>query len=132
MAYYNNNTVLGAGTGYDPNRYTSTNLQNSVAFVNGEEGAKNYLVAAGNSVLLMDFNINKFWVKSTGPNGIPQQMREFTFEEITPKIETAQSDFVTKQELNDLRSYLENQFNGIKNQLQNQRRGYVNDKSNVK
>ncbi len=55
-----------------------------------------------------------------------------SFEEITPKIETTQSDFVTKQEFNDLRSYLENQFNGIKNQLQNQRRGYVNDKSNVK
>ena len=86
----------------------------TVAYVNGEEGANNYPVAAGNTVLLLDFNTNQFWLKSTANNGALIPMRSFSFVENTPKVESAPTDYVTKQELNDLKTYLDNQFSGIR------------------
>ena len=64
---------------------TFMNSQPSNSFytvlVNGESGANSYPVASGNTVLLMDFEANKFWLKSTNVNGIPQQLRCFSFKE---------------------------------------------------
>lgn len=59
-----------------------------VVFVEGEAGARSYPVAAGNTVMLMDFNSNKFWLKSTDTTGMPQQLRTFSFIEEIPKVES--------------------------------------------
>lgn len=69
--------------------------------VNGESGAISYPVASGNTVLLMDFNSNKFWLKSTNVNGIPQQLRSFSFKEETPDIQNG-SQGVTRSEFVEL------------------------------
>lgn len=52
--------------------------------VSGEMGAMTYPVAAGNTVLLIDWSNKTFWLKSTDFNGVPQAMRVFQFEEVTP------------------------------------------------
>ena len=129
MAQYNNNSYTY------PNYFGNYNLGNTmptfnstsqltIVNVKGEEGAMNYPVAAGNTVLLMDFDSNQFWLKSTAQNGSPMPMRYFSFVENTPKVETpdTNSQFVTKKELDDLKAYLGNQFQGIKTQLNNIRK----------
>lgn len=43
----------------------------SIIWVQGEEGAKAYMVAAGNSVLLMDSENSAFYIKSTDASAVP-------------------------------------------------------------
>lgn len=128
MAYTYNNPINSASTyngsqtiGYNSNNFLQPGQVQqsvpSVVYVNGEEGANNYPVAAGNTMLLMDFNSNQFWLKSTLPNGVTQPMRTFSFEEKTPRMEVfGPGDYVTKKEFNDLKSYLDNQFNSLRRQ----------------
>lgn len=72
-----------------------TGVQNDnpffISFVNGESGANAYLVGAGRTGLLFDFNLGKFWIKETDINGIPKQIRTFSFSEETPKQQVVQS-----------------------------------------
>lgn len=55
--------------------------QSSITWVQGEEGAKAFLVAAGNSVLLMDSEAPVFYIKSTDASGVPMPLRIFDFHE---------------------------------------------------
>lgn len=57
--------------------------QQNVVWVQGEEAAKAYLVAAGNTVLLMDSERNCFYLKTTDSSGMPQKLRVFEFTELT-------------------------------------------------
>lgn len=55
---------------------------NGPVFVNGEAGAKGYLVAPGNTVMLIDADpdANTFWLKSADASGMPS-MRTFDYVE---------------------------------------------------
>ena len=53
----------------------------SIIWVQGEEGAKAYMVAAGNSVLLMDSENSAFYIKSTDASGMPLPLRVFDYKE---------------------------------------------------
>ena len=70
-------------------------------FVTSEEEVKNYPVAAGVTVLLLSFNLKKFWLKSTSTNGVPETLREFPFEETTPQA-AQQSSGVSREEFDSL------------------------------
>lgn len=52
-------------------------------WVQGEAGAKSYLVAPNTTVLLMDADAQRFYIKSTDPSGIPS-LRTFEFTEVLP------------------------------------------------
>lgn len=67
-------------------------------YVNSEEEVNNYPVAAGTTVLLMSFNLNKFWLKSTSTSGIPEPIREFSFDEIKAQTPQQQTDGVSREE----------------------------------
>lgn len=78
---------------------------NGIVWVQGEAGAKSYLVAAGNSVLLMDSENSVFYIKSTDPSGMPLPLRIFDYSErTTQKPQTAPApqfdpnQFITRQE----------------------------------
>lgn len=80
-----------------------------IIWVQGEEGAKAYMVAAGNSVLLMDSESSVFYIKSTDASGMPQPLRVFDYSERTTSqkqpTQTAQKpkeEYVTRQEFNAL------------------------------
>lgn len=80
-----------------------------IIWVQGEEGAKAYMVAAGNSVLLMDSENSTFYIKSTDSSGMPQPLRVFDYSERTASqkqpTHTAQKpkeEYVTRQEFNAL------------------------------
>lgn len=94
---------------------SNNGMPTSIALVKGEDGAANYPVASGNTVLLIDFESNKFWLKTNV--GMSQSMRVFSFVENTPKIEPQNTDYVSKKEFDDLKSYLENQFQGLRSQM---------------
>ena len=73
--------------------------------VGSEEEMMNYPVAAGVTVLLISFNLGKFWLKSTSTNGVPQQPRIFTFDEKTAVQQAPQT--VTREEFDSLNSKID-------------------------
>lgn len=85
----------GAGTG--------------IIWVQGEAGAKSFLVAPGQSVLLMDSESNSFFIKSSDTSGMPLPLRVFDYvERVVEKKETASPDFITREEFERRMKDLEN------------------------
>ena len=56
---------------------------NSLIWVQGEAGAKSYLVAPGNTVMLMDSENSVFYLKSADASGMPMPLRIFDYKERT-------------------------------------------------
>lgn len=54
---------------------------NGIIWVQGEAGARGYLVAPGKSVMLMDSDASVFYIKTTDPSGIPYKLRVFDYQE---------------------------------------------------
>ena len=82
-----------------------------IIWVQGEAGAKSYLVGAGNSVLLMDSETSTFYIKSTDASGMPMPLRIFDYKERVSAQNQAQSaaiaeheDFITRKEFDDLKA----------------------------
>lgn len=84
-----------------------------IVWVQGEEGAKAYMVAAGNSVLLMDSENSAFYIKSTDPSGMPQPLRIFDYTERTAvqkapaATKPSDMEFVTRKEFDALAARLD-------------------------
>lgn len=83
--------------------------QNGLNWVQGEAGAKSWFVNPGSTVLLMDSENQRFYVKSADMNGMPA-MRTFQYTEVGQTSQTIpqQAQFVTVEE-----------FNGFKNEIMN-------------
>ena len=102
---------------YQPQTSTQQPSSNLMTiFVNSEEEVLNYPVAAGLTVLLLSFNLKKFWLKSTNTNGVPQPIRVFPFtEEIQQSAQATnnQNDSVTREEFRALNEKLEKLINDL-------------------
>lgn len=78
-------------------------------WVQGEAGAKSYLVAPNTTVLLMDSEGSRFYLKSTDNAGMPN-LRTFEYAEVTqgaiqpvnPAPKDFDSKYVTREEYMDL------------------------------
>ena len=66
----------------------------------GEAGAKSYLVAPGNTVMLMDSEAERFYLKSADASGMPMPLRIFDYKERTETPSQAFSSTVTDQNVN--------------------------------
>lgn len=66
------------------------NGNNGLIWVQGEAGAKSFLVAPGNTVMLMDSEGERFYLKSADASGIPMPLRIFDYKE---RINSTTSDF---------------------------------------
>ncbi len=80
-----------------------------IIWVQGEEAAKSYLCAPGNSVLLMDSEKSSFYIKAVDASGMPQPLRVFDYTERTaaqkqPEKEPEQqsNNYVTRAEFDAL------------------------------
>lgn len=87
---------------------------NGIIWVQGEEGAKGYLVAAGNSVMLMDSENSTFYIKSTDASGMPLPLRVFDYTERTAASKTTSAaqqmagmEYVTRQEFDALQAKID-------------------------
>lgn len=98
---YNNYYPQGYPTQYNAfsTQMSVGPTQNNVGiiWVQGEAGAKSYLVGAGQSVLLMDSESSCFYIKSTDNSGMPMPLRVFDYKERKPEQEQAQQ-YVTREE----------------------------------
>ena len=77
--------------------------QNNGGFVwiqGGEAGAKSYLVAPGETVMLMDAENPVFFLKSADASGMPLPLRVFEYKERTETPSKATSATVTAQNVN--------------------------------
>lgn len=91
-----------------------TQQNNGLLWVSGEIGAKSYLVAPGTTVLLMDSEAQRFYLKSTDVSGIPN-IRTFEYSEVRPEAqkqplnvsENLSEQFVTREEYNEMRAQYE-------------------------
>ena len=63
---------------------------NGLIWVQGESGAKSYIVAPGNTVMLMDSEGERFFLKSADASGMPMPLRIFDYKE---RINATTSDF---------------------------------------
>lgn len=83
---------------------------NAILWVQGEAGAKSYLVAPGTTVLLMDSEDQIFYIKSTDQAGMPS-MRAFEYKERNAepsRIAVAPvPDYVTRKEFDELKSKID-------------------------
>lgn len=96
---------------YYPTYYNALPTQQNVAptqnnvgivWVQGEAGAKSYLVGAGQSVLLMDAEGSTFYIKSTDNSGMPMPLRVFDYKERTQTGQQSglqSGNYVTHEEL---------------------------------
>lgn len=79
-------------------------------WVQGEAGAKSYLVAPGNTVLLMDSEGSVFYLKSVDSQGIPQPLRVFDYierggapvQKVAPTPQIDLTPYVTREELEEI------------------------------
>lgn len=88
-----------------PTMQPQTQQNNGIVWVQGEAGAKSYLVAPGQSMLLMDSESEQFFIKTSDTSGMPMPLRTFKYKEITGVTENASKSsfnpslYVTKEEL---------------------------------
>lgn len=96
---------------YEPPKYAQPQSAggNGVIWVQGEAGAKSYLVAPGATVMLMDSESQRFYLKSTDNAGMPA-MRIFEYNEVFPNVQTTapgsvnpDDKYVTREEYNTLK-----------------------------
>ncbi len=78
--------------------------QSGINWVQGIDAAKAYIVAAGNSVLLLDSESQCFYIKSTDTSGMPQPLRIFDYTERTADIaeDVSRETYATKDEVAEL------------------------------
>lgn len=110
--YYNNpmpDRITPYGGQYQQPQPASQNSNNGVIWVQGEEGAKAYMVAPGNTVQLWDVENPVIYLKSADVSGMPS-MRIFDLVErsATPKMppEIPREEFVTRKEFTALEDKL--------------------------
>lgn len=71
-----------------------------IIWVSGEAGAKSYLVAPGNTVMLLDAENSVFYLKSADASGMPLPLRIFDYKERTTAAQQAFGGVVTGESVN--------------------------------
>ena len=97
-----------------------------IIWVSGEAGAKSYLVAPGNTVMLLDAENSVFYLKSADASGMPLPLRVFDYKERTTTAQQAfgcvvtgegvnLDNFVTRKEFDELKASIASQPTAKKN-----------------
>lgn len=91
-----------------------------IIWVQGENAAKAYPVASGQSVLLMDSEDSIMYIKSTDQSGMPQPLRVFEYKERTQTAHNAPAsspkasdEYVSRKEFEAFRDDVRKEFKGI-------------------
>ncbi len=81
---------------------------NGIIWVQGEAGAKSYMVAPGNAVMLLDSESSTFYLKTVDASGMPS-MRIFDYTERSAQPVQAQTkmEYVTRSEFEALAARLD-------------------------
>ena len=85
-----------------PQMSMASHPRQSIQWVQGDVGARAYPVSPGDSVLLMDSDQSRFYIKSADSSGMPLPLRVFSYTEevATQSHDMDTKNFVTKEEFN--------------------------------
>ena len=98
------------------------NSQNGIIWIQGEQAAKSYMVAPNTTVLLMDSESQRFYLKSSDASGMPQPLRVFEYTETTAKAKEPEapavdfSAFATRAEFEAFRNEVQGMLKAIPRQ----------------
>lgn len=106
------------------------NNQSSLIWVQGIEAAKSYLVAPNTTVLLMDSEKERFFLKSSDASGMPLPLRVFEYTETTQNTQKTVSDpvamdfssYATKAEFDAFRGEIQGLLKNVTKQTTYRRR----------
>ena len=87
-------------------------INQGLLWVQGEAGAKSYLVAPNTTVLLMDADAQRFYIKSTDAAGMPS-LRTFEFSEV---LQTSQKNAQTFSDDLDNKYVTREEFASVREQ----------------
>lgn len=96
----NTNQMQNAVTQPSMPSQTIQQQSSQIIWVSGEAGAKSYLVAPGNTVMLLDAENSVFYLKSADASGMPLPLRIFDYKERTTTAQQAFGGSVTAESLN--------------------------------
>ena len=116
----NANQMQNAVTSHPMPSQPMQQQSSQIIWVSGEAGAKSYLVAPGNTVMLLDAENSVFYLKSADASGMPLPLRIFDYKERTTTAQqafggsvTAESvnfdNFVTRKEFDELKASIASQ-----------------------
>lgn len=140
--YYNNPYMLNQvqqytqpyiQSGYTPqyNQAYNQGVQsnNNIIWVQGEVGARSYQLPPSSSVLLLDNDDSKFYIKTTDASGMAT-LKEYKFEEYREqkKQDFDTEQYVTKQEFQEFKANIEAVYNALKG---NQNKGVITYESDI-
>ena len=92
-------------------------INQGLLWVQGEAGAKSYLVAPNSTVLLMDSESSRFYLKSADGAGMPN-MRIFEYKEIVNAPHNSlQAPYINEKELDD-KYVTREEYDGLKSQYE--------------
>lgn len=92
-------------------------MDNGIIWVQGEAGARAYLVPAGKSAMLMDSENSVFYIKTTDASGMPNALRIFDYKERVQQ-QTPKSDIaVVEQQTISNYEELEKQIVELNNKI---------------
>jgi hypothetical protein len=97
------------------NQPTQQTNSNSLTWVQGEAGAKSFMVAPNNTVMLMDSESDRFYLKSSDASGMPLPLRIFRYQEVTAQ-NTTRSD-VSTQTINNADYVTKAEFDAFKDEM---------------
>jgi len=96
---------------YQYNNNYNQQSNNGLIWVQGEAGAKSYLLAPNTTVMLMDSEESKFYLKSSDASGMPQPLRVFEYKELTAG--TPQNNTEEQQVESSMLETIQQQYNEI-------------------
>lgn len=93
---------------YQPAAQQMQQQGNGVLWVQGEAGARGYMIAPNQSLLLMDSERPSFYLKTADQSGVPS-MRIFDYTERTAQAPAAENaaQYATREEVAQLRAQLD-------------------------
>ena len=106
--------------------------QNGLNWVQGEAGAKSWYITPGATVLLMDSENQRFYLKSADMNGVPA-MRTFEYSEVgaqKPQEAPQAANFVTVESFNEFRDEVLKKMEELSNMevsVSRKKKGDAND-----
>ena len=107
---YNQGLAQGINTGYNQ---IQQNQNNNIIFVQGEVGAKSFQLQPNQSVILLDNDDSKFYIKTTDSTGM-STLKSYRFEEIKDASGgSIENKYVTKEEFDSFKANIDSLYQSL-------------------
>lgn len=99
---------------YQMPQQTSQTQQQGITWVQGEAGAKSYLVAPNTTVQLWDSEAQVIYLKSADASGMPSmKIIDYTIRDMNTPTQTPTQDYVTKDEFDNYKQEIQKMIGGL-------------------